>query len=339
MAISDRARFGVVVLLAAFLTGYAAVTAVGQTYGTFLPPAGPNTIVHTYGNVSGANPPAPVQVFGPNGHPIRDAAKSIDAGVLRFDYDTYTRNPNGNTAAGAALAGGFYMDNAVRVKTGFTLAFVQTVTATITGQNFWNLPAMNAGRFPDAPANNPTYPIQTLPVAPPNPPGAPFLAFQDGPSRGFAGGNQSWLAELALACISTTPGADGFRNVRVIGSFTWGFDFINLPAANPGIANVQAAMPGAFGNASAGFIQTLNGFYDGMGGGNPNANPPVPPVASNRFRFANNSNCFAPIPEPASLSLALAGLLLMRRRTTPKRRPRTGDWRELQRPVERTPAI
>ncbi len=62
---------------------------------------------------------------------------------------------------------------------------------------------------------------------------------------------------------------------------------------------------------------TLNEFYDGMGGGDPNATPPnsMPPKISKKFKFFNNDMAFkllpqSRIPEPTStLSLLALGTL------------------------------
>lgn len=257
---------------------------------------------------------------------VTDFGKNINAGEVRFDLDTYTLA--GGAGGGSALSGGFFANNGVRVKDGFTLAWVQTVTATYTGQNSWNLPAMNAGEFPDATPRDrangtllsttdlgfaPTYPFNSpatvnVPFAPPT------LGFQDFPGRSFANGNQSWLAELALVAIANDA-VDGKREVRVAGSLLWGFDFVGLPVAGggaPGIANITGFGPLLWSEATTSFIDKLNQFYDGLGGGGGPANMGNA-VVSDRYNFSKNSNIF--IPTPGSLALlAMAGVLAHTRR-------------------------
>jgi len=325
------ARFGFIgwrpwvagLLLPAFLA--AAATA---DHGRYLPDANPtgNTGFNAYGNTGGgANPTA----FD---KPVVDGVKNLQAGQIKFDYDTNTRNPNGNTRGGASLSGGYFANPNVTVKDGFQLIWVQTVIATRTGteaHDSWNLPATNAGEYPDADPQNrtapgldatdplyaPSYPFNTPIVG-----GPATLGFQDSPSRNFADGNQSWQAELALACVSTTPNIEidgrAYSEVRVVGSLLWGFNLNGLPAGNPGIGNVGSFGPLGWGPATGSFINTLNGFYDGLGGGGgPDGNGGfLPGVASARYQFANNSNCFQmTVPEPASLMLLMFGAVMLRR--------------------------
>lgn len=254
-------------------------------YGRFFPNPAFTPQIKSFGNAGGANPAAPVQF----NQPITDTTKSIAAGEIRFDYDTYDHgNGGGGVKGGAYLAGGFFMNPNVKVKDGFELHWVQTVTATTTGANQWNLPAAGAGRFPDAAPGTRVYPFESIAVTA-NP--APTVAFQDLPCRDYAAGH-TWRAELGLCCISKTPnlniGGQMFREVRVIRTFTWGWDFTNpLPAGN-GTAAITASAPAnaaAGGAPTAAFINTLNDFYDGMGGG-----PPA--VPSMLFRFSACSNCF-----------------------------------------------
>lgn len=266
-------------------------------HGRFLLDPVDSGLVFEYGN------PAPT----PFDQAVADTTKGINAGMIKFDYDTYTRKPAGNVSGGGALSGGFFMNAGVNVKPGFELHWVQTVIADVTGQNNWNLPAMNAGEFPDATPASPVYPNESVPT---NPLGmAPTLGFQDFPNRFFAAGNQNWQAELGLVCISDTANLDIegmlFREVRVIDTLLWGFDLVGLPAATPGIANVAADAPAFWSDPVQSYLDTLNAFYDGMGGG-----PPA--VPSTKYKFFNNDNCF--IPEPASLTLLAFGALLLNRR-------------------------
>src|SRR5262249_31007790 len=119
----------------------------------------------------------------------------------------------------------------------------------------------------------PSYQFNTPTVFPMNqdPNAGGGLGFQDFPARTWASGNQSWTAELGLVCIKDTPGTDGFRDVRVINTFLWGFNFNGLPAnpPPPGIGNVGSFPPAFWSPPTASYLNTLNNFYDGMGGGPP----------------------------------------------------------------------
>lgn len=307
------------------LRGLLAVAALGlalvsqaDAHGRYLRDPANSSIVQAYGNTGGGTSPTQFD------RGVRDNTKNINAGEIRFDYDTYTHD-NG-TQGGAALSGGFFQDPMVALKPGFRLAWVQTVNATRTGTdgiNGWNLPGTNAGTYPDAPPADPRYPFTTpatvnVPFAPPT------FGFQDFPSRNYADGNQFWIAELGLTCISETPtiriAGQDFFEVRVIDTFLWGFNFVNLPAGagGPGLANVQASSPAFWSDPTSTYLNTLNSFYDGTGGGGgPNpAGGVLPGVASSRYRFANNDNCFVAIPEPSSAILIICGsvIALVRRR-------------------------
>lgn len=305
-------------------------------HGMFLPDANTTTTtssprVHTWGNTGGMGNPTPFTAG------VRDTTKNIDAGQLKFDYDTYTRNPGGTTGGGAALSGGFFANSNVVVKPGYDLIWVQTVNATRTGgeaASSWNLPLTGAGTYPDADPMDrppptfgpddkkyaPSYPFNTPAVTPPTM--MPTLGFQDFPARNFADGNQTWTAELGLACVSKTPNINMngmlFREVRVIGTFLWGFDFNGLPAMPPGIGNIGGFGPSFWGPATGVYINALNDFYDGTGGGGApdGMGGMLPGVASAKYRFANDTNCFSVVPEPGTIMLLMvaAGLLRRKRR-------------------------
>lgn len=294
------------------LMGQTAVANAFPNHGDFLPPdGGPDSgfVVRSWGNAS------PMSI----NQPVTDTRKQIDAGRIRFNFDTYLRINDGIADAGAALSGGFFMNEGITLKPGYKLGWVQTVLTRITGGNHWNLPAENAGEFPDATPRDrtipnpntfndqgmaPSYRFNTPTVHPQgqNPNTGGGLGFQDFPGRRFADGNQRWVAELALTCISDEPNqiVDGhhYRTVRVISSLLWGFRFTGLPTANPGLANVSPVGPGDWGAPSNTYLNTLNAYYDGLGGGN---------VVSDRYRFESNSNCFTHIPEPATALLLLFG--------------------------------
>ncbi|MCB9852741.1 MAG: PEP-CTERM sorting domain-containing protein [Phycisphaerales bacterium] len=306
------------------LPGLITALAAAPTYaehGRFLQDAAPTNIVQQYGN---ANPTAFDQV-------VTDTVKDLNVGNIRFDYDTYTLRP-GNVGGGGALSGGFFMNPGFQLKPGFSLAWVQTVNATHAGDNEWNLPDTGAGTFPDADPMDrapgtfgpddtllaPTYVFNT-PAA--NTTGtAPTLGFQDFPGRGFADGNQTWLAELGLTCISNTAtlNIDGrmFRDVRVIDTLLWGFDLNGLPVAMPGIGNVGANAPHFWSDPTGTYLDTLNNFYDGMGGGggDDGMGGMLPAKVSALYHFSNNSNCFQAVPEPGTLLLLLPGLFVLVRR-------------------------
>ncbi|MBX3385126.1 MAG: hypothetical protein KF768_00995 [Phycisphaeraceae bacterium] len=288
-------------------------------HGRFLP--NPSTItdpniISAYGNLGGTMPNRPIMFD----RAVTDHAKNLAAGEIRFDFDTYA-NTNG-TQGGVGIAGGFFMDPMIKVKPGFSLQWVQTIIATNTGsssQALWNLPATGAGQYPDvlpSPDGNgrddPFYPFQFLPVA--APPGL-TRGFQDFPGRNFAGGPQFWFAQLGLVAVSDTPNIEMmgmmFREARVIGTFVYGFEFrdVNGNNAIDGLSEIFAdPAPLGWGPATPGYLDTLNNFYDGMGGGNPEK-------PSGKFKFSNNSNAFMLIPTPAGCALmALGGLVAVRRR-------------------------
>ncbi len=285
-------------------------------HGRFLPnpstTANPN-IVSAYKNLGGVGPARPIAFD----RAVRDGTKNIAAGEIRFDYDLYSHT-NG-TQGGAGIAGGFFMKPGVSVKPGFSLQWVQTIIATNTGsssQTLWGLPATGAGEYPDvlpAPNGNgtsdPFYPFQFLPVAAP---AGLTKGFQDFPTRNYAGGATSFFAELGLVAVSDTPNIAMmgmmFREARVISTFLWGFEFrdANSNGSIDGLSETFASSaPIGWTDASAGYINTLNSFFDGVGGpGN---------VASGKFKFSNNSNAFVPTPATLAL-LGFAGVVVARRR-------------------------
>jgi hypothetical protein len=177
---------------------------------------------------------------------------------------------------------------------------VQTVTATNNGANDWGLPTTGSTTvFPDASPADPRYG-----GAHSGGPGTATLGFEDFPNRLFSGGAQSWLAELGLVCISNTADLNGFREVRVIDTFLWGFGLD--PQGALSIADVVENMPHAWSDGTSVYLDALNGAYDGTG-------PPPGNKVSSKYQFSNNDNCF--IPEPATLWLVLlGGWSLLRRR-------------------------
>lgn len=254
-------------------------------HGRYLPDA---PMGWTWGNTGGGGQPIQFN------RPVSDTTKNINAGQIRFDYDTYASGDVG----GAVLSGGFFANRNVQVKQGFNLIWVQTVIATNTGANEWGLPNTGAGEFPDAdpmdrshpglapgdPRFAPSYPF-TTPSAGMRPM-LPGLGFTDFPGRGFASGNQTWTAELGLACVSKSENDQGFREVRVIDTLLWGFNFNGLPVGNPGIGNVGSNPPSHWSDPTQSFLDTLNDYYDGT--------PPAPATVneSAKYHFTNNDNCF-----------------------------------------------
>ncbi|GJQ25346.1 MAG: hypothetical protein HBSAPP02_03780 [Phycisphaerae bacterium] len=250
-----------------------------------------------------------VQSYGNNftqfDREVTDNVKNLNAGTIRFDYNTWNAAGNPSPGGGGALTGGFFMADGITVKPGFALHWVQIVgrDTTTNGANDWGFNPQNQnGPFPDADATTPVYPYESLlPGVNPNP--APTLGFTDFPARPYAWGHQDWFAELALTCIANNPGPDGFRESRVIGSFFWGFEVIVQPGGNNLIGRIEPSLWGTAG-ATNDFITTMNEYYDGM-----SPDGQVTP----RHRFENNSNCFVPEPAAGMLLLVAAGLALRRR--------------------------
>lgn len=230
---------------------------------------------------------------------VADQVKDINAGQIRFDYNTWNLAGNPSPGGGGALTGGFFMNPGVTVKPGFALHWIQIVgrDTTTNGANDWGLPPLGQNTpFPDADATSPVYPYESLlPGVNPNP--APTLGFTDFPARSFANGNQTWISELALTCIANDAGPNGFREVRVVGSFLWGFGLM-LPNV------IDRIEPGLWGVATNDLINTFNEYYDGM---SPDGQ------ATPRHSFANNTNCFVPEPATAMLLVVAAGLMVRRR--------------------------
>ncbi len=264
-------------------------------FGRFLIDTSRSRYVYSYGDA------APTQFD-------RDVfCGTTKCGEIKFDYDTYLAEPDGTERGGGALSGGFYLDPGFTISLAppMHLAWVQTVVATISGNNFWGI-TTGLVEFPDATRTTPDYPGTTTAATPPNPPGPPTLGFNDIPNRAFADGAQSWLAELGLVCIDDIPGPDGFQDAFVIGTFEWGFGVEVAPDA------IIAHTPQQWGLPSASYLSTLNDYYDGS--------PPNPPTSggtSSKFHFqAGCDNCFV-VPEPSTfilMAVALVVLAFIRRR-------------------------
>lgn len=262
-------------------------------FGRFLPEAGTGFIL-SYGQ---ANPVA----FDKNVF-----CGDIKCGEIKFDYATYLQKPDGKTRGGAALSGGFYISPGLKLAAGDKLVWVQTVQATLTGENDWGIdPAKGPFEFPDADRTSPAYPFTTTAAPPPNPPGKPTLGYQDFPSRRFAKGDQFWQAELGLVCLDGV--VNGVTQAFVIDTFLWGFNV----QADP--KQIISKAPSFFGPPTATYLATLNSYYSGA--------PPMPPTSggtSTKFNFQSGcDDCFVKkcdgnrcaVPEPSShLLFALAVL-------------------------------
>lgn len=177
---SKRAGMGfVLVLVACFIS--TSSTAFGQNryFPTNTPFVLPNGVtVQSYGNA-----------FTQFDREVTDNVKNLNAGMIRFDYNTWNRAGNPSPGGGGALTGGFFMADGITVKPGFALHWVQIVgrDTTTNGANDWGFDPQNQnGPFPDADATTPVYPYESLlPGVNPNP--APTLGFTDFPARTYAG--------------------------------------------------------------------------------------------------------------------------------------------------------
>lgn len=220
----------------------------------------------------------------------------VVCGDIKFDYETYLRKPGGTVQGGAALVGGFYLAPGLRLAAGDRLAWVQTVSASLTGTNGWGIdPSKGPFNIPDAgmnSPNSPVYPRESLPVAPTNPPGPPTLAFQDFPARLFARGAQFWLGELGLVCIDGM--VNGVTQAFVIDTFEWGFEV----QSNPNM--IFSIGPQNFGAPSTSYLSTLNAYYSGRA-----PDPPTLGAKTVKYNFqAGCDDCFvAAAPEPSSILL------------------------------------
>jgi hypothetical protein len=247
-----------------------------------------------------------------------DGAKTV--GNIKFDYDPYLESADPKTAAGGggALSGGFYIDPKLQVAPGETLAWVQTLIATLTtdeGTNLFKLPDTNAGRYPDATPTNrtpdknnvsdllfaPSYKFNRAALDPPNGVPAPTLGFQDFPALTFNDNpnlDRSFVAQLGLACFDNKPGKDGVTQVHIIESFLWGFSV----AANAKTITPNA--PSFWGPPTQGYMDTLNAFY------NTGTSPAPGKVATDKYNFTvDQGSCFVAVPEPSTLILVAIGAL------------------------------
>lgn len=234
---------------------------------------------------------------------------SMNVGNLSFEYNTYGSATGANApffSGGAAQSGGFFFGGNpnIQVDPGFQLSWAQIVRSTFSGNNVWSAP--NNTWFPDTTTTtNPAYPFLSI-AKTGNTLNQPSVAFQDFPNRFPAQGAQTWLAELGLVAINTTE-----HEVRVIGTFDWGFGVTN---ANPGtIANITATTPFGWGAPTANYMTTEQDFFN--------------PASNGDWTIDQNAAFFA-TPEPASVVLLILAIacafiigLQQKRATTATERP------------------
>lgn len=223
-------------------------------------------------------------------------------GDFHFTYDRWVGDHTGSglRTGGGVIAGGFTQSPNIETKLNYEFSWVQIVSSTFSGNNAWGAP--NGSWFPDTTDRaDPQYPFRNLPIAGNGNP-AVSPGFQDFPNRFFASGNQTWRAELALVLIDAAA-----HEMRIVGSFTWGFDMVGDP--NPRALNPFA--PGNFvSGGSANLASVLGDAFDGNGltGGNPANSTPW-------FINPDLTGAYTVIPAPAGvLALAAGGLLAVRRR-------------------------
>jgi hypothetical protein len=224
-------------------------------------------------------------------------------GDFHFTYDRWSGNDtaSGRATGGGVLAGGFTTSPFFETKQNFELSWVQIVSSTFSGANDWGAP--NGAWFPDTTGrNDPRYPFRSLPTTPGAGTPAVDPEFQDFPNRYFFQGNQTWRAELGLVLIDMAT-----NELRVLGSFTWGFDIIG----DPNVRSITSVAPGGFTpGGSSQLFDTLNDAFDGNGltGGNP---------ANSKVWFINPdaAGAYTIIPAPGTmLAFAAGGLFAVRRR-------------------------
>lgn len=222
-------------------------------------------------------------------------------GDFNFTYDRWVGDHTGSglRTGGGVLAGGFTQSPNIETKQNFQFSWVQIVSSTFSGNNAWGAP--NGNWFPDTPnRTDPRYPFLSLPIAGNGNP-AVTPAMQDFPNRFFVDGNQTWRAELALVLIDPA-----IHEMRIVGSFTWGFDIVGDPNRA-----LNAFAPGNFNIGGSGtLVTTLEDAFDGNGltGGNP-AN------STQWFINPDVAGAYTVIPAPAGmLALAAGGLFAVRRR-------------------------
>ncbi len=237
---------------------------------------------------------------------VYDSETGARIGLMTFDFDTYSGDPDGMTLGGGALAGGLLLNTNATIRDGYSLHFVQIVTATVSGtisMQQWNLPSRDAGPYPDARPTDPAFASERVGTDP------PALSLVDYPRRAFAGGDQEWVAELGLVAYSDDAflEIDGrfFREARVIDTFQWGFA-MDTSATPFGASNLSAnPAPSGWGAPSATYLDTLNSFYDGLGGGG---------TQSARFHFIDADDVYLPSPGGALVLSLLAPMFGRRRR-------------------------
>jgi hypothetical protein len=289
--ITAKALAGAAVVLVIAVSGTARA---GQVRFLPQPLALPDLILQSYtGNVTNFDRPVVV-----NGQVI---------GNIRFDYNTYLAAvPNPFTfVGGAALAGGFFANPGVTVSGNCEIGWIQTVTATQSGENIWDAPGGTT--FPDTLTGaNPDYSLTRLPDGRVLP--QPSVGFQDFPFRTFDQ-DQGFLAELGLVCKCTEPNPDPngppLMMAHILGTFLWGF---SVDAAD---ATITPTSPMAWGPPTATYTNTLRMYFDGNTRWH-DLNNPNQRFTSTMWSFDTDvSGCFTIAPEPSTFVLFALGLAVL----------------------------
>ena len=209
-------------------------------------------------------------------------------GEIRFTYDTWTGDydppTEGWDTGGAILVGGFFGDCPVKLKSGYEWEWIQIVTANRSGNNYWGAP--DGTPFPDSIKEDPRYTGNNVNTTP-----APTIGFNDCPNR-IPGLDRYWQAELGLVCMSTAE-----KKVCIAGTFFWGFDVEDDPAA------ITPRFPYAWGDPSPSYMSTLRECFDGDPG--------------TAWTFCDTCCCCVPEPGTFVLLFGLgAFVLFLRKRKT-----------------------
>ncbi len=231
----------------------------------------------------------------------------FDIGRLDFTYDTWDGKVTADNTPtwGAGIGGGFFQtaDAEIKPVAGFSVKWIQTVSPDVAGaSNVWK--GANGSEYPDTGGSitSPLYPHHTLPGGINPAPAAPTMPFQDFPNRFTLkdGDNKDivnkWRAELALVGVNETD-----KEVRIIGSFYWGFDV----KAGGGVEQSQPRLWTTY--ASSSFLDTFRNAFCGNDGAGLNG------VKGTLWTF-NDKAVFVPTPGAISLLVLAAGLIARRRR-------------------------
>jgi hypothetical protein len=239
-------------------------------------------------------------------------------GTISFDYNTYVGTFAGNTGGGAALSGAFFAAPNIQPMANSVWTWEQVITTPYNYPSF-NIFQTTGGTYPDTNnPNDPAYP--SLTIMNPNYNGPkPTVAFQDVPFQYATSASvTSDQLELALACENTKT-----HVASIVGTFTWGFIDQAVAPANFTIANVLPITPYSSNESSPnspmtgpspGFLSTERAYYNGTTTATlPSAwakpgSPGYQQVTTTAWTF-NTNPCFAIVPEPSSLILAISALV------------------------------